>query len=72
MSELSAVYDAAGLIVLFVAVGGVLFFLALVIGNYWRDIRLAELEANLKQDMLDRGMTADEIKTIIEAKPPKK
>lgn len=30
-------------------------------------VRLAELEASLKQDMLQRGMSAEEIKTVIEA-----
>jgi hypothetical protein len=72
MNEIISRFDAEEFVVLVVAVGTVLFFLALVIGNYWRDVRLAELEAKLKQDMLDRGMSADEIKTVLEAKPTKK
>lgn len=35
-------------------------------------VRLAEIEANLKQEMLQRGMSADEIKTVIEATPRRK
>jgi hypothetical protein len=35
--------------------------------NYLARIRQAELEASLKQDMLQRGMSAEEIRTVIEA-----
>jgi hypothetical protein len=37
--------------------------------HYWITVRQAELEATLKQDMLQRGMSADEIKIVIEASP---
>ena len=37
------------------------------ISNYLMRVRQAELEANLKQEMLQRGMSAEEIRTIIEA-----
>jgi hypothetical protein len=30
-------------------------------------VQLAEIESNLKKDMLQRGMSADEIKTVVEA-----
>ena len=36
--------------------------------NYWRRTRQAELDAALKQQMLDRGMSADEIVQVLEAK----
>jgi hypothetical protein len=35
--------------------------------NYLARVRQAELEASLKQDMLQRGMSAEEIRTVIEA-----
>jgi hypothetical protein len=35
-------------------------------------VRLAELDAGLKQDMLQRGMSAEEIKLVIEATPRRK
>jgi hypothetical protein len=35
--------------------------------SYLARVRQAELEAALKQDMLQRGMSAEEIKTVIEA-----
>jgi len=37
------------------------------ITSYWSTVRKAELEASLKQDMLQRGMSAEEIKTVIES-----
>jgi hypothetical protein len=35
--------------------------------SYLARVRQAELEANLKRDMLERGMTAEEIRMVIEA-----
>jgi hypothetical protein len=35
--------------------------------SYLVKVRRAELEATLKQEMLQRGMSADEIRTVIEA-----
>jgi len=36
--------------------------------HYWRRSRQAELDASLKQQMLERGMSADEIVQVLEAK----
>lgn len=36
--------------------------------SYWRRSRQAELDASLKQQMLERGMSADEIVQVLEAK----
>jgi len=44
--------------------------LGVVFGTVTRHLtatRLAELEAGLKQDMLQRGMSAEEIRTVIES-----
>jgi hypothetical protein len=35
--------------------------------SYLARVRVAELEANLKQDMLQRGMSPEEIRMVIEA-----
>jgi hypothetical protein len=35
--------------------------------DYLRTSRQAEIDATLKQDMLDRGMSAADIKTVLEA-----
>jgi hypothetical protein len=40
--------------------------------NYLTRVRLAEMETHLKQDMLQRGMTAEQIKMVIEATPRRK
>ncbi len=40
--------------------------------QYLSAIRRAELDAELKREMLARGMSADEIKTVIEASPQRK
>jgi hypothetical protein len=36
--------------------------------HYWRRSRQAELDASLKQQMLERGMSADEIVQVLEVK----
>ena len=38
-----------------------------IVFNYLARVREAELEASLKQDMLQRGMSAEEIQMVIEA-----
>jgi hypothetical protein len=35
------------------------------LGHYWWKIRRAELDAALKQDMLNRGMSAEEIQKVL-------
>jgi hypothetical protein len=43
--------------------GGLLWGIVCSVGKHWERIRQVEL----KQDMLNRGMSADEIKTVLEA-----
>jgi len=33
----------------------------------WSSVRRAEMEANLKRDMIARGMSADEIQRVLDA-----
>jgi hypothetical protein len=40
--------------------------------SYLARVRQAELEASLKQDMLQRGMSAEEIRMVIEATASRK
>lgn len=49
---------------LLIPIFGVIFG---TITNYLSSVRKAELEASLKHEMLQRGMSAEEIKTVIEA-----
>jgi hypothetical protein len=37
------------------------------ISYHWYKIRRAEMDTALKQDMLQRGMSAEQIKTVLEA-----
>ena len=48
-------------------VGGLVVGAISILVNYWRRVRLAELEAALKQQMLDRGMAAAEIEQVLKA-----
>jgi hypothetical protein len=50
--------------------GGLLIGLAAVIASVWHKVRLAELQANLKQQMLTRGMSAGEIQRVLKASGP--
>jgi hypothetical protein len=47
--------------------GAFLVAITAIVAANWRRVRLAELEAALKKDMLDRGLTVDEIERILNA-----
>jgi hypothetical protein len=47
----------------------VLIVLVGVLSSFWHNLRAQQIEADLKRDMLDRGMTAEEIQKVIEATP---
>jgi hypothetical protein len=49
---------------LLIPIFGVIFG---TITSYLKAVKLAEIEAHLKQEMLQRGMSADDIKKVIEA-----
>ena len=40
--------------------------------SYLTAVRRVELDASLKQEMLQRGMSAEEIKTVVKASSPRK
>jgi hypothetical protein len=44
--------------------------LAIALGLIWASVRKAAITAELKRDMLDRGMSAQDIRVVIEAAPP--
>jgi len=39
-----------------------------IIAVQWRKMRQAEIDAALKQEMIQRGMSANEIATVLEAR----
>jgi hypothetical protein len=52
----------------FLAAGGALFIpVVAIVGALWADVRKAELAAALKHDMLDRGLSAEEIQAVLNA-----
>lgn len=58
------------LILVIVFSAAIIIALAGIIGGALAGMHRRRLEADLKQDMLDRGMTAEEVARVIEAKPP--
>jgi hypothetical protein len=57
-----AIVGLSGAIFLILILGGVL-------AGVWSSFKEKQIEADLKRDMLDRGMTPDEIQKVIEATP---
>jgi hypothetical protein len=41
-----------------------------VVAYFWYKLRREEMLTLLKQEMVERGMSADDIRTVIEANPP--
>jgi hypothetical protein len=74
MSDFLARVDGGELIALVAVGGGMLIAIVCVLAGVWHKIRTEEITANLKREMLDRGMSVDEIKAVLEAgskgKPP--
>jgi hypothetical protein len=60
--------DLTGVIILCVLAGTTLIIgVTVTIATYLYKLRRDEINAQLKHDMLNRGMSADEIKTVLEA-----
>jgi hypothetical protein len=57
------------LIILFVGTGWLLVTLTRVWAENWRDVRLAEQATELKAKLVERGMSADEIERVVQARP---
>lgn len=55
------------IIALVAILGGVIFLVSATIAESWRKVRHSEIEAALKQDMLNRGMSAADIEQVIKA-----
>ncbi len=67
MFELLSRFHPGEIIGLVAVVGGLLVVITSVLGGIWREVRKTEIAAALKQDMLNRGMSADEIEAVLEA-----
>ncbi len=67
MSEFIAGLGKGNIFWLLVIGGGVIYGVVYCIVQSWRRVRITEIEATLKQQMLDRGMTAEDIERIMRA-----
>jgi hypothetical protein len=67
MTDLLSKFDGDQLIGLVALAGGLLCGIVAIVGGFWLQIRKAEIGAALKQDMLNRGMSADDIRTVLDS-----
>ena len=67
MSEFLSRFSTQEIIALVAIVGGLLFVTFSVAGELWLRAHKASTTAKLKADMLDRGMSAEEIRTVLDA-----
>jgi hypothetical protein len=67
MPELLSRFEAGEMIGLVAVSGGLLCGLVAIVMGIWHEHRKTEINAALKQDMLNRGMSADEIRTVLDA-----
>jgi hypothetical protein len=62
--------QAPGLLIPILAItGGTVIAVVAILSSNWRRHRAAEILAALKQDMLNRGLSADDIVRIVRATP---
>ena len=70
MLELLSKFDSGELIGLVAVAGGLICGIIGTFMGIWLELRRTEIAGALKQEMLNRGMTADEIRTVLEAGTP--
>lgn len=67
MTDMLPRLDGGELITIVSVVGGLLVAIIAIIASKWEKVRRAEIAAALKQDMLNRGLSADDIRTVLQA-----
>lgn len=67
MEELLYRFTPGQTIALVAVAGGLLCGIIGIIMGCWTEMRKVEITAALKQDMLNRGMSVDEIQTVMNA-----
>ena len=65
LSDLIAKFDGGQLIGLVAVVIGPLVAIVAIMCHQWRKVRIAEMEGALKQQMLDKGMSAEDIERVL-------
>lgn len=59
---------ARNLVAVISVTGGLIWLIAMTLGDYWAKARKAETEANLKKTMIEQGFSADEIVRVLSTK----
>ena len=67
MYELLSRFEPGQLIGLVAVVGSMLCGLSAIVMGIWMEMRKADNAAKLKQFMLERGMSAEDIRTVLDA-----
>jgi hypothetical protein len=67
MIDVLSKVDGGQLIAIIAVGGGMLIGIISVLAGVWQKIHESDNLTKLKQDMLDRGMSAEEIKMVLEA-----
>ena len=67
MEEFLAKWNAGEFIGLVAVLIGPMIAVVAIIASQWRRVRIAEMEGGLKQQMLDKGMSAAEIEQVMKA-----
>ena len=69
MTELISKLTGAHLIPIVAILGFFVTATVVSVARQWRRVRIAEIEATLKEEMIKRGMTAEEIERVLRASP---
>jgi hypothetical protein len=56
-----------GIIGVIAVLGGFIISVVAILAGNWRRVRQIEMEISLKHEMLERGMSAEEIERVIKA-----
>ena len=67
MSDVLTRLDSNDLVGVVGIISGLAMSAAFGLSTAWSRMRRAQIAADLKRDMLDRGLSAEEIKTVLEA-----
>jgi hypothetical protein len=67
MTDLLSRFDSGELIALVAIVGGSICGIVAILASFWLELRKHEMAMAFKQDMLNRGMSADDIQTVLDA-----
>jgi Na+-translocating ferredoxin:NAD+ oxidoreductase RnfG subunit len=67
MIEFLSRFNGGELIALTSVIMGPVMIAIIVVASQWRKVRVAELEVILKQQMVDKGMSAAEIEQVMKA-----